>query len=476
GIETLHRKLQEFKESGKWIYAYADRYDELGYYLATAASQIFVQPHGEIELNGFGMNTPFFRGLFEKLDVKPQVFRVGKFKAAVEPFILDKMSPENKEQTQVLLSDLWAVVRKEIEKVIKGDAARVDDIVSGLLAVSAAQGKELGLFTETIFEDDLEARMSHFTVGDKEEPLFVSPMHLLRDRRDQTLSGRAAAKKIAVVFAEGEIESGEGSRESIGSESFREDILDIKADEDVAAIVVRINSPGGDALASDVIWRELMTTDKEIPVIISMGDMAASGGYYMASAGRYVFAEPSTITGSIGVFGLMFNTEEFFKRKAAINFDRVVTHPHADIGSPNRPMTAEENKVIQGEVERVYKRFLDVVEEGRGYQNRSDLEKIAEGRVWSGSRAKEIGLIDELGGLDQAIAKAAEYAQVGESFKVDVYPQIRDPMMELVQKLGGGALIKMINDRLPIVKMLESMPQIPRSGIYARLPFDIKIR
>ncbi|MES2857378.1 MAG: signal peptide peptidase SppA [Bdellovibrionota bacterium] len=476
GLTTLRRKLEEFKESGKFVWAFGDRYDELNYYLASVAHKIYIQPSGDVEFNGFGMNAPFFKGLFEKLDVTPKVFRVGKFKAAVEPFILDKMSDENREQTQVLLSDLWANVRQPVEKMLSVDAARVDEIASNLLVVSAAQGKELGLFADTLFEDEVERLMAHHTVGEGDEPKFVTVGHLLTDRASVTKTGRSAKNKIAVVLAEGEIESGEGSRDSIGSEGFRQDILDARADEDVAAIVVRINSPGGDALASDVIWRELLEADKEVPVVISMGDVAASGGYYMASAGRYIFAEPTTITGSIGVFGLMFNTQAFFNKKTGIVFDRVVTHPHADIGDPNRPMSEAEGKVIQSEVERVYKRFLDVVEEGRGYQNRADLEKIAEGRVWSGTRAKELGLVDELGGLDQAIKKAAEYAKVESDYKIELIPYVRDPLTEIVERIGGGAMLRVITDKFPQLKELARTVKFPEPGIYTRLPFDIKIR
>ncbi len=487
-LSSLHRKLEEFKATGKWIYTYGDGYDEKSYYLATAANQIFIQPNGDFEFNGLGMSSPFLKGLLAKLELEPRVFRVGKFKAAIEPLILEHMSAENRKQNEDLIGDIWSEVRQATAKAAKVDDKRVDEIAGGLLAVSADEAQKLGLFTETIFEDLLEDRMRALTVGKDTELEFVTPGQLLRDSTATAAIEGKGPKKIALVFAEGEIESGLGSRDSIGSEAFREDLIEAEQDEDVAAIVVRINSPGGSALASDVIWREMMKVDESIPVIVSMGDVAASGGYYMASAGRYIFAEPTTITGSIGVFGVMFNTEKFFKNKAAVNFDRVVTHPYADIGNSNRPMSEFEAKKIQGEVERVYKRFLDVVQEGRGYEKREDLENIAEGRVWSGTRAKEIGLVDELGGLDAAIRKAAEFAEV-KSYKVAIYPQQSDPIMQFFERFSGDAVRSWVSEALigkEAARNLQALGrvagQLPLSqiemkpGVYTRMLKDVKIQ
>ncbi len=496
-MTALHDKLEEFKASGKWIYTYGDHYDEKSYYLATAATKIFIQPHGEVEFKGLSMSEPFVKGLLDKLDVQARVFRVGKFKAAVEPLILDKMSPENRRQNEELLGDIWTSIRSSVAVNRKLEEKRVDEIAAGLLAVSAEDAKKVGLVTETIFEDELEDTLKDMTIfkdmknpakekdrEDKDDDLrLVSAGQLLRDSKSITFFKGSGKKKIAVIFAEGEINGGVGSRDSIGSESFREDLQEARQDKDVSAIVVRINSPGGDALASDVIWREMMITDEEIPLVVSMGDVAASGGYYMASASRYIFAEPTTITGSIGVFGLMFNTEKFFKNKLAVNFDRVVTHPYADIGDSNRSMTPFEAQSIQSDVNRVYKRFLDVVQEGRGYEKREDLEAIAEGRVWSGKRALEIGLVDELGGLDAAFKKAAEYAQI-KDYKVEVYPRDSDAFVQFLERFSGDAIETWIGPttlaRLTAVNaMLDKAPvatSMLKPGIYTRMMTDIKIR
>jgi protease-4 len=516
-LTALHDKILEFRKTGKWVYAYADHYSNKAYYLATSADKIFIQPSGELDFNGLSLSEPFVKGLLDKLDIEARVFRVGKFKAAVEPLILEKMSQENRKQNEELLGDTWAQIRKATALNQKLDEKRVDEIAANLLAVSAVDAKKVGLVTDTMFEDQVEDTMKDLTIfknkknkkvsekapgqasektkekdekdekDDKDDDLrFVSAGQLLHDSRSQEALKGKGKKKIAVIFAEGEIGSGEGGRDSIGSESFREDLMDAREDEDVAAIVVRINSPGGDALASDVIWREMMVTDQQVPVVISMGDVAASGGYYMASAGRYIFAEPTTITGSIGVFGLMFNTEKFFKNKVAVHFESVVTHPHADIGDSNRPMTPFESNQIQSEVNRTYNRFLDVVQEGRGFEKREDLESIAEGRVWSGTRALDIGLVDELGGLDQALKKAAEFAEL-KDYQVEIFPRDSDPFVSFVERFSGDSVESFVGPKMlaklrlfdrvvdRVVDQASLVPFMSKPGVYTRMIRDVNI-
>lgn len=470
-LSALRRAITEFSESGKWVVAYADRLDEAGYYMASAANQIYLEPYGELELNGLAVQEMFIKGLLDKLDVEPQVFRVGKFKAAIEPLILDRMSRENREQTQVLASDLWSTVRAAASQSTKIEPARIDAMINRLDIVSAESAKAAKIVTDLKFIDEVEEKLKVATVGEDEDLELVTPMRFLRDLNERSKAGK---KKIAVIFAEGEIHEGASSRDSIGANDMREDIEAARLDEDVAAIVLRVNSPGGDALASDVIWRELRMTDDEIPVVISMGDTAASGGYYIASAGRFIFAEPTTITGSIGVFGLMFNTQKFFKNKAGVGFDRVVTHEHADIGSMARAVSKSEGEIIQKSVNRVYTRFLDVVQESRGYEKRSDLEAIAEGRVWSGTRAKELGLVDELGGLQQAIAKAAEFAEL-KDFQIEIYPSDVDPIRHLVERFTGDAMSEIFGVSPKFVRDLKQS-LTPKNGVFARLPYDLKIR
>lgn len=472
-VSSLRRKLVEFAETGKWIYVYADRLNEMGYYLATAGTQIFLQPHGEIEFNGLAAHETFLKGLADKLEVEPIIFRVGKFKSAVEPFVQEKMSEENREQLSALIGDIWKEVLTAAAEVAKKDQSQIDELATSLQIVSAQSAKDAGFVHETAFADVVEDRMRAFTVGRGEELEFVNPGRLLRE--SASLKKRRAKKKIAVIFAEGEIHSGKGGTDTIGSEDLREEVKNARQDEDIVAIVLRVNSPGGDALASDVIWRELRLSDEEIPIIASMGDVAASGGYYIASAARYIFAEPTTITGSIGVFGLMFNTEKFFKNKVGISFDRAVTNPHADMGSFTRPITPTETKVIQSEVERIYKRFLDVIQESRGYEERKDLEEIAEGRVWSGIRARELGLVDELGGLDQAIAKAAEYANV-KDYTIEVFPSDVETLRMIFERFAEDVTIRVFGERVKEVKAISRILDERKPVIRARLPFDLTIK
>jgi protease-4 len=494
-LTALHDKLEDFRQSSKkWVYAYGDTYSNKAYYLATAADRIFIQPYGELEFQGLSMSEPFVKGLLDKLEVEPKIFRVGKFKAATEPLFLEKMSPENRKQNEDLLGDVWSVVRKSTSLSQKLPEPRVDEIAAGLLAMNAADAKKVGLVADTLFEDQVEDAMRDMTIfrnkkpvdknndgkDDKDDDLrLIGIGQLLRDARSQAALKGKGKKKIAVIFADGEIGSGEGGRDSIGSESFREDLIDAREDENVEAIVIRINSPGGDALASDVIWREIIKTDEQVPVVISMGDVAASGGYYMASAGRYIFAEPTTITGSIGVFGLMFNTQKFFKNKLATNFDRVTTHPYSDIGDGTRPMAPYEAKQIQSQVERTYKRFLDVVQEGRGYEKREDLEAIAEGRVWSGQRALDLGLVDEMGGMESALKKAAEFAEISD-YSIEIFPTDTDPLMQFIERFSGDTVETWLGPktlaRLHMVEQWSPLLSMQKPGVYTRLMTSPDIR
>lgn len=431
--EALRRAIVEFRKAGKFVSAYAETLDEQGYFLATAADTLYLQPNGDVEFNGLGMSEPFLKGLFAKLEVQPRIFRVGKFKAAVEPLILDKMSDENRLQNQMLITDLWDVVRNTVQRKGKATPQQLDQIASNLEVNSAEQALKSGMVDQLAFRDEVIDALTKKTVGEAEELRLVTPGHLLAAHPKTPLEN---ADKIAVIFAEGDIVSGSGDRNSIGSHAFVEDLEEARKDETVKAIVVRINSPGGDALASDVIWRELSIIDKEIPVIASMGDVAASGGYYMAAGAREIFAESATITGSIGVFGILFDAEKALKNKLGVNVDRVVSHPYADIGSVARPMSDFERQKIQNEVERVYGRFVTVVKESRGLPDTMDASTFAEGRVWSGVRAKQMKLVDQIGGLNTAIKRAATLAKVGEDYELDIFPRPEDPLKQLLSMVS----------------------------------------
>ncbi len=470
-IEALRRAIKDFASGGKFVYAYGERMDEASYYLATAAERVFLQPQGDLELNGLAVREAFLKGLFQKLEMQPRIFRAGKFKAAVEPLLFEKMSEENRQQNQTLVDDLWAVAREAFRRPGKLDDDAVDRAAAGLEVNSAQDALDKGLVHQLAYEDEVLDLLAERTVGAGQDPRYATPGQLLREPRKPA----SAQNRIAVIFAEGEIVPGSGDRRSIGSKAFVEALDEARSDEKVKAIVVRINSPGGDALASDVIWRELSVADKDLPVVASMGDVAASGGYYMAAGARYIFAEAGTLTGSVGVFGVLFDTEDFFRNKLGVSFDRVVSHPYADIGNSNREMTEFEREKIQSGVERVYGRFVDVVRESRKLGEGSDPATFAEGRVWSGLRAKELKLVDEIGGLGSAVKKAAELAGVSD-YSLDLYPRDKDPVKQLVQMLSGETARALVKGT-PFEGARERLSTVPfKPGIYARLPFDLKIR
>ncbi len=477
-ISALRRAIEDFASSKKFVYAYAEVMSERTFFLATAAEKVILQPNGDLEFNGLAISEPFFKGFLDKLDIQMRIFRVGKFKAAVEPFILEKMSEENRQQNQALVDDMWKAALAGFSKSKKLKVDNLNQIASRLEVTSANEALEKGLVSDLLFEDEVLDRMAEKTVGKNEDPKFVTAGQLLRNDQIKMKTGKA---KIAVIFAEGEIRGGSGDLDTIGSDSFVEDLDEARKDEDVKAVVVRINSPGGDALASDVIWRELAITDQEIPVVASLSDVAASGGYYMAVGARHIVAEQSTITGSIGVFGVLFDTEKFFHNKLGVNFDRVVSHPFADIGNSNRAMSDFEKQKIQRGVSHVYNRFVSVVRESRKLPAQSDAGLFAEGRVWSGARALELQLVDEIGGLDTAIRKAAELAQL-KTYELDLYPRDEDTFQRMLEMFTGEAvrlalqgtiLGGALNQNLPANGHGIGFPY--KSGIYARLPYDIQI-
>lgn len=473
GVTELHDAIKKFAESGKWVYAYADSFDEKSYYLATAAEKIFMPPSGEMELNGLSVSEAFLKGLFDKLEVQPRIFRVGKFKAAIEPLILNKMSDANRLQNKTLLDDVWSVAKKEIARFAGEKPDSIDEAAGDLRIRSAEDAADNGFISQLMYEDQLIDVMKAATVGKDEDIRLVNPVRLLRE--DQKSGGK---NKIAIIFAQGEITGGVGSRETIGEEGIVADLDDASHDEDVKAIVVRINSPGGDALAADVIWEKMKNIDKKIPVVVSMGDVAASGGYYMAAGARYVVAEPTTITGSIGVFGVMFDTEKFFKNKLAVAWDQVGTHQYSDLGNMNRPMSETEQKVIQDSVNRVYGRFLKVVKDGREFKEQSKVEELAEGRVWSGVRAKDLGLVDELGGLGLAIEKATQIAKI-KTPGIEIYPRNDDPLSLFLERFTSESMQLMVPSWLQqlgvkfgsVANKLNVKP-----GAYARMLYDLDIR
>ena len=478
--EEVRNSLIEFKKSKKKIYAYMDAGSEGAYYIASVADRIYLTPEGMIELNGLSTTSAFLKGMFAKLEMEPQVFRVGEFKSAVEPFILDKMSDANRLQTTSFLNSINDLMLTNMATSRKIEVGRMRQIQDSMLVRNADDALRLGIIDQKAYFDEVEDELRKITGTDADKKInYISLGGYVGDQKDDK---EKSGDKIALVLAEGEISSG-SSDDAIGADDLTKEIRKARMDKDVKAIVLRVNSPGGDALASDVIWREVELTKKTKPVIVSMGNLAASGGYYIAMAGDRIFAEPSTITGSIGVFGLFFNTGPFWNNKTGITFDGVKTGQFADFPNATRAFNAQESAALQRFVNETYESFTAKAAKGRN-MDINKLKSLASGRVWTGLQAKENGLVDEIGSLDKAIAYAANKAKMGDSYRVERFPAEKDFWEEATKEiLGGGddeakaeeALVKVLGkDKARLATMMLKAEKM--QGIQARLPFTIELR
>lgn len=475
--EELREELKAFKKSGKFIYSYGEIYSEGAYFTASLADSLFLNPEGLIEFNGLSSEIAFLKGMLEKLEVKPEVFRVGEFKSAVEPFLRENMSDSNRLQATSFLNSMNAHLIKRVAEDRRQPAGKVKSCSDSMLARSAADAARLGLVSRTAYYDEVLGSLRRkLNLKKDEEISFVSAGKYAKASEDEEASDLPSGK-IAVIMAQGEINSGKGSNESIGSDRICEALRTARKDKKVKAVVLRINSPGGSALASDVMWREIQLTKKEKPVIASMSDVAASGGYYMAMGCDRIVAQPNTITGSIGVFGLMFNAQDMFRNKLGITFDGVKTGAFSDVGNMTRPLTDVERRLIQKEVDNIYETFTRKAAEGRKMPLEK-LKRLAGGRVWSGTEALGNGLVDELGGLDKAIEIAAQKAKMGKDYRIKMLPVKKNFIEELLEEISGEAKARILEQELgslyPLVKKAEGLRSW--QGIQARLPFEMDIR
>lgn len=473
--EEIRNALLEFKRSGKFIYSFADNYTQGAYYLASASDRIFLNPEGSLIMNGLSAQLMFFKGTLDKLEVEPQVIRHGKFKSAVEPYILDKMSDENRQQIAGFVDPIWSHILRKIGESRSIPAARLEELADSLSIRNANDALTAGLVDSLIYYDQfLSLLNSKAGLKKDDEPRMVS-LSSYTKAPDPERKGKGYSKeKIAVIYAVGGISDGEGDEQNIGSDDLAESIRDARKDDKVKAIVLRVNSPGGDALASEEIWRETVLARKAKPVIVSMGDLAASGGYYISCAADTIVAQPTTLTGSIGVFGLMFNIEKMMKNKLGITTDTYKTGPFGDFGSMTRPMTENEKAILQAEVDRIYNVFADRVSKGRK-MTVADVDSIAQGRVWTGESAKSIGLVDTLGGLDVAIAIAARKAKVTE-YRISNLPKKKEFIEVLMEDLKSEAKIKIMGSELTYLQtVLLSIDKSLRSnGIKAFSPYSVR--
>ena len=444
-VEEIRNALLAFKKSGKFIYAYGDFYSQGSYYLASTADKIYLNPEGQVALNGIASESMFFKGTLEKLEIEPQVIRHGKFKSAIEPFILEKMSPENRVQVAAFVDPIWKHISDEICKSRKIDQSTFKNMVDSMQLENAADAKRLKVVDETAYFDEFTAQVARKMgiKSNKELPLIS----LSQYSKTPDKSGvKLAMGKIAVIYAVGDIGNGEGNDETIGSDRLSATIRKARLDDKIKAIVLRVNSPGGDALASEEIWREVSLAKKSKPVIVSMGDLAASGGYYISCAADKIVAQPNTLTGSIGVFGLLFNAEKMLKNKLGVTTDIYKTNPYTDMGTIARPLTSSEAIILQKEVDRIYDVFTRRVAEGRG-MSQAMVDSLGQGRVWSGINALQNGLADTLGGIETAISIAAKQAKLTE-YRIIQLPEQKDPVQELVEDFSTSVKTKYMKEDL----------------------------
>ena len=474
GLLELREALLDFKESGKFIVAYDEAYSEGGYFLASVADEIYLNPLGGIDFNGFSSEGIFLKGFFEKVGIKPEVFRVGEFKSAVEPFILDKMSPENRLQTQYFLDD---INNHALELIAKSRGIAQDSLIRinhQMLVRKPKDAVTYKLATALKYEDEVHSILKE-KLGLKEDDQIATI-------NATDLGGMAksinitSSNRIAVIIAEGEIVDG-NAEGAISSEKFAKEIRKARKDENIKAIVLRVNSPGGSILASDVIWREMSEAKKVKPVIVSMGEVAASGGYYISAPADTIVAQPNTITGSIGIFGILFYVQELVNDKLGVTTDVVSTGELSDFGNMARPLSEVERTIIQSSVEDGYETFISRVAEGRGMHPDS-VRKIASGRVWTGSQAKARGLVDVLGGLDTAIGIAAAKIKAGDDYRVVYYPEKKPWFEELMVSFSDQVQVRILQtqlgDQYPLYQKIQRLKNY--QGVQVRMPQDLVIK
>lgn len=473
-IEEIRNELLDFKKSGKFIVAYSEIYSQGGYYLASVADKVYLNPEGVIDFRGYSSQIAFFKGTLDKLDIEAQVIKVGTFKSAVEPFILDKMSEPNRTQVTAFLGTMYDHFLQGISNSRKIPKDSLHNMANNALVRTAGDAVKFKLADGLRYKDQVLAELKSLS-GIKADRK-VKSVTLVDYAPTAEEKSSSANDRIAVVYAVGEIMSGEGDDETIGSERISRAIRTAREDKKVKAVVLRVNSPGGSALASDVIWREVVLTKKVKPIMVSMGDVAASGGYYIACAADSIFAQPNTITGSIGVFGIIPNMKNFFNNKLGITFDGVKTGQYADLGSINRPLTDDERLLIQQQVNNIYSSFTQKVAQARK-KTPQYVDSIGQGRVWSGIEAKRNGLVDRLGNIDDAIDAAAQKAGLDE-YKIVEYPSLKDPFQNLFDqssdKIRTYFTQRELGENYVYYQQVKSA--LRSTGIQTRIPYSIEIK
>lgn len=471
-LEEVRNALLDFRKAGKFVYTYGEIMSEKGYYLSSAADRIYLNPAGGVEFNGISAEYQFFKGTLDKLEIKPLIFRVGQYKSAVEPFFRTDMSEENKAQTRSFLSSIHNHVLGNIAKSRGLTVPYLMGLKDSLKVTSPQSALKHKLVTHLNYYDEFESDLRKtLKINDADQKISFITLDKYAKAEEYVKEEGDRKNRVAVVLTSGDIVSGKGGDGQIGSDKVAAELRRLRKDKTVKAVVLRIDSPGGSALASDVIWREVMKTRESKPVVASMGDYAASGGYYMAMGCTKIVAEPTTITGSIGIFGVLFNFQNLLQNKLGITSDRVGTNAHADWPSVTREMTEFEKNVIQQQVNRGYEMFTTKAAQGRKMPVEK-LKALAGGRVWSGAEAKQNGLVDQLGGLDDAIKLAAREAKLTEGGYRVRYPARKSFWQQFMDKTEeeteARALKAQFGDFAPYVRQFQKLKTM--EGLQARMP------
>lgn len=492
----IREAISDFKESGKWVVAYNESFSQGQYYFASVADEVYLYPEGGIEFMGLSAELTFFKNMLDKLEIDIQVLRGpnNKYKSAAEPLMYDKMSEPNREQYEALLGDIWGIMLQQISESRGISVDKLNQIADSLDIRTTADALENGLVDGLKYRDEvmaiLEGKLGieqiHSESSDDDEEKndneinFVSLKDYHNAKVGDSPKGNWKKDQVAVIYAIGGIESGDGDDQTIGSTRIAGALKEARESDKVKAIVLRVNSPGGSALASDVIWRETqLIKESGKPFIVSMGDVAASGGYYIACSADKIYANENTITGSIGVFGLLPNMQGMFNNKLGVTFDRVNTNAHSDMMTVAKPLDELQREAIEESVHDIYDQFTGLVAEGRG-MTQAEVDAVGQGRVWSGQDAKEIGLVDEIGDLNDAVLAAAAMAEL-EDYRIKDLPEMIDPFEEMMKELTGDAeaniIAKNLGENVKVYEQFQEMQRVVNSGkIQARLPYFLEIK